>query len=78
MNPVAQSTGLKLNISGSDNAMDLDLALSVAPVFRISGRDAQDIIRRCQQIVRQWSTIASKIGLSAREQNAMSSAFRLA
>lgn len=78
MNPVAQSAGLKLNISESDNAMDLDLALSVAPVFRISNSDALDIIRRCQQIVRQWPTIASKIGLSVREQNAMSSAFRLA
>ncbi|MFU2315097.1 type II toxin-antitoxin system HipA family toxin [Rahnella sp. PCH160] len=78
MNPVAQSAGLKLNISEADNAMDLDLALSVAPVFRISNSDAQEIIRHCQQIVRQWPTLASKIGVSSREQNAMSSAFRLA
>lgn len=78
INPVAQSTGLKLNISESDNAMDLDLALSVAPVFRISDTDALDILRRCQHVVRQWPTIASKIGIPAREQNAMSSAFRLA
>ncbi|AVF36272.1 type II toxin-antitoxin system HipA family toxin [Rahnella sikkimica] len=78
MNPVAQSAGLKLNISEADNAMDLDLALSVAPLFRVSNSDAQEIIRHCQQIVRQWPTLASKIGVSSREQNAMSSAFRLA
>ena len=30
MNPVPESQGLKLNVSEADNAMDLDLARSVA------------------------------------------------
>ena len=31
MNPVSESHGLKLNVSEADNAMDLELARSVAP-----------------------------------------------
>ena len=36
MNPVPEAHGLKLNISEADNAMDLDLARSVAPYFRVA------------------------------------------
>lgn len=35
MNPSATGEGLTLNISRDDNAQDLDLARSVAPIFRI-------------------------------------------
>lgn len=38
MNPDPYGAGLKLNISETDNAQDLDLALSVAPVFRLKRR----------------------------------------
>ncbi|KAB0545590.1 HipA domain-containing protein, partial [Pseudomonas palleroniana] len=36
MNPVPGDTGLRLNVSEADNAMDLDLAMSVAGYFRVS------------------------------------------
>ena len=39
MNPVPESHGLKLNISEADNAMDLDLARSVAPIFASTRRE---------------------------------------
>jgi serine/threonine-protein kinase HipA len=78
MNPVAASYGLKLNISQVDNALDLGLALQVAPYFRVSSIDANDIIARCQAVVRQWPKIAAGLGLSAREQERMAGAFRLA
>lgn len=78
MNPVPGSHGLKLNISEADNAMDLDLAQSVAPYFRVSVADANAIIERCQTVVAQWPRIANRLGLSAREQEDMAPAFQLA
>ena len=78
INPVAESHGLKLNISEADNAMDLDLAQSVAPYFRVSAQEADDIIERSRSVVRQWPKIADKLGIPSREQERMTPAFRLA
>ena len=78
MNPVPESHGLKLNVSEADNAIDLDLARSVAPYFRLSMTDADGIIERSQAVVRQWPKIANKLQVRAREQERMASAFRLA
>ena len=78
MNPVPDSHGLKLNISEADNAMDLDLARSVAPYFRVSVPDANAIIERYRTVVAQWPRIATPLGLSAREQEDMAPAFQLA
>ena len=78
MNPVPDSHGLRLNVSEVDNAQDLDLALSVAPYFRITVKDANAIIGRSQAIVRQWPKIAKRLRIPAREQQRMVSAFRLA
>jgi serine/threonine-protein kinase HipA len=78
MNPVPESYGLKLNISEADNAIDLDLARSVAPYFRLSIADADGIIEQSQAVVRQWPKIANKLQIRAREQERMASAFRLA
>ena len=78
MNPVPESHGLKLNVSEADNAIDLDLARSVAPYFRLSMADADGIIERSQAVVRQWPKIANKLQVRAREQERMASAFRLA
>ncbi len=78
MNPVPESHGLKLNISEADNALDLDLALSVARYFRIDTKTAKEIIERSQVVVKQWPKLAAKLGISARAQEQMASAFRLA
>ncbi|MDL2339397.1 MAG: HipA domain-containing protein [Pseudomonadota bacterium] len=78
MNPVPHAQGLKLNISQADNALNLDLARSVAPYFRVSVRDAEGIIGRCMSVVRQWRTIAAHVGVRSREQEVMDAAFRLA
>lgn len=78
MNPVADSHGLRLNVSEADNAQDIDLALSVAPYFRITVKDANAIVERSQAIVRQWPKIAKSLRIPAREQQRMASAFRLA
>lgn len=78
MNPVPESLGLKLNISAADNAMDLDLARSVAPYFRVTKADADAIIDNSQVVVRQWPKIAAGLQIPSREQDRMASAFRLA
>ena len=77
MNPVAHADGLILNITDSDNALDLELAREVAEYFRVSRADANDIIENFQEVVRQWSTMANALGLSKREQDNMAPAFRL-
>jgi serine/threonine-protein kinase HipA len=77
MNPVPHAHGLKLNISESDNAMDLELVRSVAPYFRISVADANDIIERQKQVVSQWQTIADSLGISAQEQRHLANAFSM-
>jgi serine/threonine-protein kinase HipA len=78
MNPVPDSYGLKLNISELDNALDLDLARSVAPYFRLSPKEAREIIETSQQVVRQWPVLANALRIPAREQERMAQAFRLA
>jgi serine/threonine-protein kinase HipA len=78
VNPVPESQGLKLNISEADNALDLDLARSVAPYFRVGLKAANGIIERSQLVVKQWHKIADQLGIPAREQERMASAFHLA
>jgi serine/threonine-protein kinase HipA len=78
MNPVPESHGLKLNISEADNALDLDLARSVASYFRIDAKAENEIIGHSQAVVKQWSKIAARLGIPVREQQRMASAFGLA
>lgn len=78
MNPVPDSQGLRLNVSEADNALDLELARSVAPYFRVTAKTAREIIARSRAVVAQWSTIAQSLRMPAREQDRMAPAFRLA
>lgn len=78
INPAPESQGLKLNVSEADNAMDLDLARSVAPYFRVSKKLADEIVARSQAVVKQWRKIADSLKVRAREQERMAAAFRLA
>jgi serine/threonine-protein kinase HipA len=77
MNPVPESHGLKLNVSEADNAMDLELARSVAPYFRVSKKLADEVIARSQAVVKQWPKIANSLQVRPREQEQMADAFRL-
>lgn len=75
MNPVSDAHGLALNITEVDNALDLELARSVAGVFRVKLKAADEVITRCSAVVRQWRTLATRLKLSAREQSRMAQAF---
>jgi serine/threonine-protein kinase HipA len=76
MNPVETGNGLSLNISETDNAQELDLAIEVAPYFRVSEKRASEIIEKVKASVRQWNTVAEKQGISRTERDLMSAAFR--
>ena len=78
VNPVPDEQGLKLNISEADNSIDLELALSVAPYFRVDARTASEIIERSQAVVRQWQKLADRLDIPASDQERMAPAFRLA
>ncbi len=76
MNPVETGSGLSLNISETDNAQELDLAIEVAPYFRVSEKRAGEIIEKVKASVGQWNTVAEKQGISRTERDGMSAAFR--
>jgi serine/threonine-protein kinase HipA len=78
INPVATGGGLALNISREDNSLDLDLARSIAPVFRINEERREGIILDVITAVKTWPNLAKKLKLPARETDLMKTAFRVA
>jgi serine/threonine-protein kinase HipA len=56
-----QVQGLSLNISTTDNALSIDLALEVADYFRVSDEKTTEIISVIQSEVSKWKSIAEKI-----------------
>lgn len=78
INPVETGTGLKLNVSEDENAIDLELALEVAPYFRLKKMEAENIINHIKKVVVNWRTLAEEIGISRNEIELKANAFRLA
>ena len=76
INPTPNGTGLKLNISENDNALDLDLVKEVAPYFRLKEKEVNVIIHTIQQNVAQWEQIARDLGISRNEREWMEIAFK--
>ena len=75
INPIETGTGLKLNISENDNALDLDLALEVAPFFRVHQLQAKQIIAEIKEVISTWQTVANKYKIGRNEQEMISRAF---
>jgi serine/threonine-protein kinase HipA len=75
INPVETGTGLKLNISETDNSLNLDLAMEVAGYFRLENNKAIQIIDEVKKTVKGWRTIAARYSISKFEQDMMSIAF---
>ena len=78
VNPVPLASGLTLNISETNNALDLSLARDVAKFFRIDRKRADAIIVEVVRAVRLWRAQAKKVGISRAEQERMASAFAIA
>lgn len=75
INPVERGTGLKLNISENDNALDLNLVLEVSTYFRLENDEAVNIINEVKQAVSNWKIVANKLGISRAEQELKAKVF---
>jgi serine/threonine-protein kinase HipA len=75
MNPNYRGNALTLNISETDNQLNFQLALSVAPLFRIKPNFAIEYLAQVKGVISQWSTIASKYKIPRNQQELMSGAF---
>jgi serine/threonine-protein kinase HipA len=78
VNPNPLGDGLLLNISETDNAQSLDLALEVAPFFRLNAKQAKATINRVIKAVKAWPIEAKGIKIGKSEQARMAPAFRVA
>jgi len=75
INPNPKGYGLNLNIDEQDNRLEKDIALSVAPFFRLSQAKATQIAQEIEQVVASWRTETEKLNISKREIEQMSPAF---
>lgn len=75
INPNETGTGLKMNISESDNSLDLALAMEVHEYFRLTKEKAEDIINKVKKAVQDWEKIATKYEISKTEKELKSIAF---
>jgi len=79
VNPSPHSAdGLKLNISETDNAQNLDLVRSVAQHFRVKPPRTDEIIAEVVAAVKGWRKEASALHIPSSEQDRMERAFRVA
>ena len=69
--------GLKLNINETDNALDFQLVLSIAPYLGIEAETAGQIVSQVKEAVSSWRKTASRFGISNSEQDMMEEAFKV-
>ncbi len=75
INPNEEGTGLSLNVSLEDNALDLDLALGVTGYFRLDRNSGVRIIKRLKESVSRWRRLADRYNLPRSEQERMAKVF---
>lgn len=75
INPNPHRGGLALNISLEDNSLDFDLALSVAPQFRVKLSQAQETVKMVKNVVGHWKDTALKLKITRSEIESMAPAF---
>jgi serine/threonine-protein kinase HipA len=75
LNPSINNSGLQLNIDTENNALDLQLAMSVGPYFQLNNTEMDRIISQVTVAVSCWRKVASEIGITRAEIEQMSSAF---
>lgn len=76
LNPSIDKNGLALNIDMDNNELDLELAKSVGHFFRLDEKQMNQIIYEVLDSVDSWQNIAVRMGISKKEQDLMSNAFR--
>ena len=76
VNPSIEKQGLALNIDSDNNALDFDLARSVAELFMLDISSMDKILFDVKFVVSDWRKYAHSIGIPKTEQERMSPAFR--
>jgi len=66
---------LSLNISESDNALSLDLAMEVHPYFRLREEEALEIMTEVKEAAQTWREVANQYKISRTEQALKARAF---
>jgi serine/threonine-protein kinase HipA len=77
INPSIDKEGLSLNIDTNSNALDFELAKSVGEYFQLNTKQMDSILKEVKAAVKNWKTLANKIGISVAEQKLMAGAFRV-
>lgn len=75
LNPSIEKDGLSLNIDMDDNALNFDLAKSVGEYFRLNDAEMNAILSEVLAVVKDWKTVAKRIGIKNVEIELMSGAF---
>lgn len=75
LNPSPDGSGLSLNISETDNALSFDLALEVAPHFRLKPHAAETLLQEIRTTVRTWRDHAQHLAIPRHEQEIMAAVF---
>ncbi len=75
INPISPNNGLHLNIDESNNSLDFELALSTANFYRLSQKEAFDIVNTVKSAVSHWQSYAKQVGLNRAEQEQKATAF---
>ena len=76
INPNPLGGGLTLNISSDDNSLDFELALSVAPKFRLDMPKARNVLNEIRKAVGSWNRTALDFKIPRREIESMATAFQ--
>ncbi|MBE9490258.1 MAG: HipA domain-containing protein [Bacteroidetes bacterium] len=77
INPSIDKDGLALNIDMDNNVLDYGLAKSIGEFFRLDNDQMNKIIEEVIAVVKTWREIATKIGISKKEQELMVGAFNI-
>jgi serine/threonine-protein kinase HipA len=77
INPSIDKNGLALNVDMYNNTLDFDLAKSVGQFFQLNKDQMDQILHEIVVVVKDWRTLASKLGVSRADQEIMSPAFKL-
>lgn len=78
INPDQFGQGLTLNISETDNSLDLDLARSVGKYFRLDKQKMENILGRVSKACTKWQAVAKSLKIPVAEQDVMAQSFMVA
>lgn len=76
VNPNPDGTGLSLNINEIDNSLDFDVAIEASKYFDIKKDEANNIIYKMKENIKQWKIIAERFGISRASIMRMENCFR--